>query len=142
MGSYVYGLGRTSSFSATLTGTFSWSKRAKLTDPEASMAELEKVYFDDLAASWRTNESLQMYGSNLVFIDFEDRNIIRRIDLSDSRTDSLVMPDFLGNISIPPGKNIVYCLSKLTSTLYRVFIDISLLVLMDNKKITDCEGRG
>lgn len=98
----------------------------------------------NVAASWKTNELIQISESNLVFIDFDERNMLRRIDLSDFKSNHIIMNDFIGNITIPPSgdeKNIIYCLSKLTNTIYRIRIDISLLIAMDSKKIPDCEGR-
>lgn len=71
----------------------------------------------------------------LLFIDFDERNIIRRIDLDDFRVDHLRLPVFLSNLATSKAEPIVYCLSRVSGVIYRVYIDVSLLEEIDHIKI-------
>lgn len=112
-----------------------------MTELEVSTEESARVDSVDAADAWRSNEILQMYKSNLVFIDFDERNFIHRIDLRDFRSDKVLVPDFLSNITIPRGQNMVFALSKVKNKLYRIFIDVSLMTLMDVTDIPDCASK-
>ena len=66
--------------------------------------------------------------------------MIRRIDLRDFKEDTLELPVFLSNISVQRSKPFVYCLSRLSSAVYKVFIDTSLLVNVKHTEFGNPEG--
>lgn len=84
---------------------------------------------------------LVMFRSNLAFINYEDQNEVRRIDLADMREDFLHLPSIISNITIDNSTNIMYCLSRVTDTIFRVYVDVTQMVLVGNRKLNDISGR-
>lgn len=104
-----------------------------LKEPKDASEKVQRS--SSIAESCRASETLQLYKSNLLFIDFDERNIVRRIDLDDFRTNSLRLPVFMSNIATSKNEPIVYCLSRVSSTIYSLYIDISLLEIIESTKI-------
>ena len=92
-------------------------------------------------------------GNSIFFIDQEERNLLRRIDLKDGRAFTLRLPAFLTSIAAfevkaessrlnkaaGPGHNFLFVLSRASENIFKVRVDISLLVLVETIQLTDLD---
>lgn len=81
-----------------------------------------------------------MFGSNIAFINYENQNQIRRIDLADMREDWLELPSVVSNIAIDKRTNTMYCLSRVVDRIYRVKVDVTQMVKIDFTRFADSSG--
>jgi hypothetical protein len=105
------------------------------------------------AESWRNSSIIVKIGSSIFFIDQEERDSIRRIDLQDNRAFTLRLPAFLTSIAassaniLGSGKaksantssDFLFVLSRASESVFKVRVDISLLVLVETIKLSDLE---
>ena len=83
---------------------------------------------------------LLMFGSNIAFINYENQNQVRRIDLADMREDSLELPSVISNIAIDKRTNTMFCLSRVVDRIYRVKVDVTQMVKIGFTKFADSSG--
>jgi hypothetical protein len=83
---------------------------------------------------------LLMFGSNIAFINYENQNQIRRIDLADMREDCLELPSVVSNIAIDKRTKTMYCLSRVVDRIYRVKVDVTQMVKIDFTRLADAAG--
>lgn len=104
------------------------------------------------AEAWRNSSLLVKIGSSVFYIDQEERNLLRRVDLSDGRSFTLRLPAFLTFLATQPAKkpesgkqqtqataDYLYVMSRGSEMVFKVRVDISLLVLVDSLKLNDLE---
>jgi len=93
----------------------------------------------------KANSLIHMHKSDIFYIDYEERNTVRRFDLNDSRVAHISFSAYLSSICIippssPQGMPTLLSLSRVGDTLHRSSVDISLIIPADSVSIQDSEG--
>ena len=92
------------------------------------------------AESWRYFQIVSICKGNLVFIDYEERTRLRKIDLNDFSAVSTELSVFMSNVAVAEQKALVFALSAVCQSVTCLHVEISSFETERTVKIADAEG--